>query len=103
MTKRKLAAGFVLIVGLLAVSAVAAYARPTHSSGLPNTCSKPYGKGDYVIASDLPLQGALRPLSVQIVQAIQLRLKQLNYSIGGKTVQYVSCDDSTAAKGSWDP
>ena len=27
----------------------------------------------------------------------------MNYQIGGKTVQYVSCDDSTAAKGSWDP
>jgi len=103
MTKRKLAASFVLVAGLLAVSAVAANARPTHASGLPNTCSKPFGTGDYVIASDLPLQGALRPLSVQIVQAIQLELKQQNYSIGGKTVQYVSCDDSTAAKGSWDP
>jgi branched-chain amino acid transport system substrate-binding protein len=80
-----------------------ANARPSHVSGLPNTCSKPFGKGDYVIASDLPLQGALRPLSVQITQAIKLELKSMNYQIGGKTVQYVSCDDSTAAKGSWDP
>jgi branched-chain amino acid transport system substrate-binding protein len=103
MTKRRLAAGFLLAAGLLVVSAAVANARPSHVSGLPNTCSKPFGKGDYVIASDLPLQGALRPLSVQIVQAIQLELKSMNYQIGGKTVQYVSCDDSTAAKGSWDP
>ena len=103
MTKRRLAAGFLLAAGLLVLSAAVANARPSHVSGLPNTCSKPFGKGDYVIASDLPLQGALRPLSVQITQAIQLELKSMNYQIGGKTVQYVSCDDSTAAKGSWDP
>ncbi len=56
-----------------------------------------------MIASDLPLEGALRPLSIQIVQAIQLELKAMNYKIGTKSVQYVSCDDATAAKGSWDP
>jgi branched-chain amino acid transport system substrate-binding protein len=103
MTKRRLAASFLLAAGLLVLSAAAANARPSHVSGLPNTCSKPFGSGDYVIASDLPLQGALRPLSVQITQAIQLELKSMNYRIGGKTVEYVSCDDSTAAKGSWDP
>jgi branched-chain amino acid transport system substrate-binding protein len=103
MTKRRLAAGFLLAAGLLVLSAAAANARPSHVSGLPNTCSKPFGSGDYVIASDLPLQGALRPLSVQITQAIQLELKSMNYQIGGKSVEYVSCDDSTAAKGSWDP
>jgi branched-chain amino acid transport system substrate-binding protein len=103
MTKRKLAACFALAAGLLALSAAAANARPSHVSGLPNTCSKPYGTGDYIIASDLPLEGALRPLSVQIVQAIQLELKLANFKIGDKTVQYVSCDDATAAKGSWDP
>jgi branched-chain amino acid transport system substrate-binding protein len=105
----------VLVVGALAAVATAAVsahplssssARPlatSHASGLPNTCSKAYGKGQYVIASDLPLQGALRPLTVQIVAAIKLELKQMSFKIGSKTVQYVSCDDSTAAKGSWDP
>jgi branched-chain amino acid transport system substrate-binding protein len=97
----------VFVAGALAALTTAAVsAHPlssNRSSGLPNTCSKPYGSGQYVIASDLPLQGALRPLAVQIVQAIQLELKQMNFMIGNKTVQYVSCDDSTAAKGSWDP
>jgi branched-chain amino acid transport system substrate-binding protein len=97
----------VLLAGALAGLATAAVsAHPLssdHASGLPNTCSKPFGKGQYVIASDLPLQGALRPLTVQIVQAIQLELKQANFKIGKYSVQYVSCDDSTAAKGSWDP
>ena len=54
------------------------------------------------IASDLPLQGSLRPLAVQIVAAIRLELKQMNFKIGDKTITYASCDDSTAAKGSWD-
>ena len=56
-----------------------------------------------MIASDLPLQGSLRPLAVQIVAAIRLELKQANFKIGDKTITYASCDDSTAAKGSWDP
>jgi branched-chain amino acid transport system substrate-binding protein len=106
MTKRKLAASFLLAAGLLALTAASGSARSlgsSHASGLPNTCSKPFGSGQYVIASDLPLEGALRPLSLQIVQAIQLELKKMNYKIGSKTVQYVSCDDATAAKGSWDP
>jgi branched-chain amino acid transport system substrate-binding protein len=106
MTLRRLV-GCVLLVGAVAALTTAAVsAHPlssSHASGLPNTCSKPFGSGDYVVASDLPLQGALRPLSVQIVQAIQLELKSMNYKIGNKTVEYVSCDDSTAAKGSWDP
>src|SRR5437763_2863012 len=106
MTKRRLVASIVVTMALLAAGAAAVSARPltsNHASGLPNTCSKPYGNGQYVIASDLPLQGALRPLSVQIVQAIQLELKQMNFKIGSRSVEYVSCDDSTAAKGSWDP
>jgi branched-chain amino acid transport system substrate-binding protein len=104
--KGKLTIGLLAATVVLSVMAAAVSARPLSSSsaaGLPNTCSKPYGKGQYVIASDLPLQGALRPLSVQIVQAVQLELKQMNFKIGKWTVQYVSCDDSTAAKGSWDP
>jgi branched-chain amino acid transport system substrate-binding protein len=106
MSRRRLAAVLTFTVATLALTATAVSARPlgsSHATGLPNTCSKPYGSGDYVIASDLPLQGALRPLSVQIVQAIQLELKQMNFKIGSRTVEYVSCDDSTAAKGSWDP
>ncbi len=103
MTKRKLAACVLLAVGVIGLSAGAASARQTHASGLPNTCSKPFGSGQYVIASDLPLEGSLRPLSVQINQAIELELKKANYKIGTKTVQFVACDDATAAKGSWDP
>lgn len=96
-----------LLAGVVAVLATAAAsAHPlsgSRAAGLPNTCSKPVGNGKYVIASDFPLQGSLRPLSVQMSEAIKLELKKAHYKIGKYTVQYVSCDDSTAAKGSWDP
>jgi branched-chain amino acid transport system substrate-binding protein len=106
MTLRRLVSCVLLVGAVAALTTAAVSAQPLSSkrvSGLPNTCSKPYGSGDYVIASDLPLQGSLRPLSVQIVQAIQLELKQANFKIGKYSVEFVSCDDSTAAKGSWDP
>jgi branched-chain amino acid transport system substrate-binding protein len=106
MSMRRLGS-FVLLAGATAVLATAAASAGPLSgnriTGLPNTCSKPVGNGKYVIASDFPLQGSLRPLSVQMSQAIKLELKKMNYKIGKYTVQYVSCDDSTAAKGSWDP
>ena len=101
---RKIAFAFAIVAMAVAVLATSSVAGPTSGKrieGLPNTC-KTYGNGKYIIASDLPLQGSLRPLSVQIVQAVRLMLKQVNYKIGDKTITYVSCDDSTAAKGAWD-
>jgi branched-chain amino acid transport system substrate-binding protein len=101
---RKFTVAFALVAMVAAMTTASSGARTTSAkrvSGLPNTC-KTFGNGKYVIASDLPLQGALRPLTVQIVAAIRLQLKQSNFKIGDKTITYASCDDSTAAKGSWD-
>jgi branched-chain amino acid transport system substrate-binding protein len=102
---KKLTVAFAFVAVVAAVTAGTSVARPTsaaRAAGLPNTCHT-FGNGKYVIASDLPLQGGLRPLAVQIVAAIRLELKQANFTIAGKTITYASCDDSTAAKGSWDP
>ena len=78
--------GLVLLAGISAVLATAAAsAGPLGGkriASLPNTCSKPVGKGDHIIASDFPLQGSLRPLSVQMVQAIKLELKKMQYMVG---------------------
>jgi branched-chain amino acid transport system substrate-binding protein len=57
---------------------------------------------DYLIASDLPLQGAGRTQTVQMTQAINFILKQHNYKAGSYTVAYQSCDDATAQAGKWD-
>jgi branched-chain amino acid transport system substrate-binding protein len=56
----------------------------------------------YLIASDLPLQGAGRTQTVQMTQAIDFILKQHDYKAGQYTVAYQSCDDSTAQAGKWD-
>ena len=90
-----------MAVAVMTASSVAGTTSTTRASGLPNTCHT-FGNGKYVIASDLPLQGSLRPLAVQIVAAIRLELKQMKFTIAGKSITYASCDDSTAAKGSWD-
>jgi branched-chain amino acid transport system substrate-binding protein len=90
-----------MAVAVMTASSVAGTTSATRASGLPNTCHT-FGNGKYVIASDLPLQGSLRPLAVQIVAAIRLELKQAKFMIGNKSITYASCDDSTAAKGSWD-
>jgi branched-chain amino acid transport system substrate-binding protein len=90
-----------MVAAMTTASSVARTTSGKRISGLPNTC-KTFGNGKYVIASDLPLQGALRPLTVQIVAAIRLELKAMKFKIGDKTITYASCDDSTAAKGSWD-
>jgi branched-chain amino acid transport system substrate-binding protein len=105
MKLRRFTVALALVALVAAVTTGTSVARSTSSNrlaGLPNTC-KTFGKGKYVIASDLPLQGSLRPLAVQIVAAIRLELKQMKFKIGDKSITYASCDDSTAAKGSWDP
>jgi branched-chain amino acid transport system substrate-binding protein len=102
---RRFTVAFALVamaVAVMTASSVAGTTSANRASGLPNTCHT-FGNGKYVIASDLPLQGALRPLAVQIVAAIRLELKQMKFTIAGKSITYASCDDSTAAKGSWDP
>jgi branched-chain amino acid transport system substrate-binding protein len=71
-----------------------------------SSCSSIYYQGsgspDYIIASDLPLQGAGRAQTTQMVQAIQYALKSRNFTAGGKKIGYQSCDDSTAQAGAWD-
>jgi branched-chain amino acid transport system substrate-binding protein len=104
MKLRRFTVALALVALVAAVTTATSVARSTsadRASGLPSTCHS-FGKGKYTIVSDLPLQGALRPLAVQIVAAIRLQLKQAGFKIGDKTITYASCDDSTAAKGSWD-
>jgi branched-chain amino acid transport system substrate-binding protein len=60
------------------------------------------GDPDYLIASDLPLQGANRALTTQMADAIEFILKQQDWKAGDYKVGYQSCDDSTAQAGSWD-
>jgi branched-chain amino acid transport system substrate-binding protein len=60
------------------------------------------GSPKYIIASDLPLQGANRPLTTEMNRAIAYMLSQQGWKAGSYTVGFQACDDSTAQKGSWD-
>ncbi len=99
------------LVGLAVLLAVVAAGCGGKSSkkatALPaSACSDIYYEGDgspqYLIASDLPLQGSGRTQTVQMTQAIQYILKQANFKAGDYTIGYQSCDDSTAQAGKWD-
>jgi branched-chain amino acid transport system substrate-binding protein len=55
------------------------------------------------IYSSLPLQGAQRPNTTDLVRGAQLALKQHGGKAGGFTIDYTSLDDSTAQAGAWTP
>jgi branched-chain amino acid transport system substrate-binding protein len=58
--------------------------------------------GQYLIASDLPLQGSGRTQTSQMTRAIKFVLTQHAWKAGKYTLAYQSCDDSTAQAGKWD-
>ncbi len=60
------------------------------------------GDPDYILASDLNLQGSSRAQNTQIVAAIKYALQQANYKAGDYNIAYQSCDNATAQAGSWD-
>jgi len=70
-----------------------------------SSCSDIYYEGDgdpdYIIASDLPLQGSGRTQTVQMTEAIKFILKQRDFKAGDYKVGYQSCDDATAQAGKW--
>ncbi len=60
------------------------------------------GDPDYIIASDLPLQGSSRTQTLQMVAAIRYQLDQQDWKAGDYNIGYQSCDDATAQAGKWD-
>jgi branched-chain amino acid transport system substrate-binding protein len=70
-----------------------------------SSCSDIYYEGDgdpdYIIASDLPLQGSGRAQTVQMTEAIKFLLKQHDFKAGDYKIGYQSCDDATAQEGAW--
>jgi len=70
-----------------------------------SSCSDIYYEGDgdpdYIIASDLPLQGSGRTQTVQMTEAIKFILKQKDFKAGDYKIGYQSCDDATAQQGKW--
>jgi len=97
------------IIGLaMGAVAIAGPNSSNSASTLPSSsCGPLFYKGSgspkYIIASDLPLQGAGRAQNLAMQQAIQFVLeKQFKFKAGNFTVGYQGCDDSTAQTGAWD-
>jgi branched-chain amino acid transport system substrate-binding protein len=75
---------------------------PLPSSSCGPVVYKGSGSAQYIIASDLPLQGAIRHQTLQISRAILWELQQKGWKAGALNVGYQSCDDSTAQSAGWD-
>jgi branched-chain amino acid transport system substrate-binding protein len=114
VSKRVSIGALALIVGVLALAASGCGGGGgggKKSSGgaktLPaSSCSSLYYEGsgdpDYIVASDLPLQGAGRAQTEEMVKAIKYVIKQRDFKAGDYKIGYQSCDDSTAQTGAWD-
>ncbi|HEU4972103.1 MAG TPA: branched-chain amino acid ABC transporter substrate-binding protein [Gaiellaceae bacterium] len=62
------------------------------------------GSPQYLIATDLPLQGAGRAQNLAMGQAVRFVLeKQFKFKAGKYSIGFQECDDSTAQTGAWDP
>jgi branched-chain amino acid transport system substrate-binding protein len=98
-------AGASALVAVVALAAMVsgAIAR-TSATPLPaSSCSAAVNSsGQYLIASDLPLEGSGRTQTSQMTRAIAFILKQHNFKAGKYSLAYQSCDDATAQAGKWD-
>jgi branched-chain amino acid transport system substrate-binding protein len=97
-------AAVAVIVGYSSsANATSAAATPLPSSACGPVFYKGKGKPQFLIASDLPLQGAGRAQNIDMQKAIQYVLdKQYHFKAGKYTIGYQGCDDSTAETGGWD-
>ena len=75
---------------------------PLPSSSCGPLVYKGSGTPDFIVATDLPLQGAIRAQTVQVSRAALWALAQQGYKAGPYKIGYQSCDDSTAQAGAWD-
>jgi branched-chain amino acid transport system substrate-binding protein len=75
---------------------------PLPSSSCGPVVYKGSGSPDFIIASDLPLQGAIRHQTVEISRAMIWALAEKGWKAGSLKIGYQSCDDSTAQTGGWD-
>ena len=93
-----------LIVGacLLAAATVALAACGSSKSSSSSSGAASSGGNTITIYSSLPLQGATSAQTLPTVNGMKLALSQAGGKAGQFNVNYVSLDDSTAAKGNYD-
>jgi branched-chain amino acid transport system substrate-binding protein len=91
-----------MFAGYSGTASSASKVTPLPSSSCGPIVYKGSGQPDFIIASDLPLQGAIRKQTVQISRAMIWALQQKGWKAGSWKIGYQSCDDSTAQAGGWD-
>lgn len=96
------ASALIAVTALVMVSL--ASARSSGATPLPASACQAIQNpsGQYLIASDLPLEGSGRTQTIQMGKAIAYILKQHNWKAGKYTLAYQACDDATAQAGKWD-
>jgi branched-chain amino acid transport system substrate-binding protein len=108
VTKRLLVACLVAVTGTLVLAAVGSAGSSKQSvTPLPaSSCSplvyKGSGSPQFIIASDLALQGSGRAQTIEMTKAIPFILAGAGWKAGKYAIGYQSCDDSTAQAGKWD-
>jgi branched-chain amino acid transport system substrate-binding protein len=96
------ASGLIAVVALVATVS-GAIARSGATPLPAASCSAiQNGSGQYLIASDLPLQGSGRSQTSQMTRAIKFVLTAHGWKAGKYSLAYQSCDDATAQAGKWD-
>ncbi|HET7573220.1 MAG TPA: branched-chain amino acid ABC transporter substrate-binding protein [Gaiellaceae bacterium] len=92
----------VVVAGVAGSARSAAKVTQLPSSSCTKMVYKGSGSPDFIVASDLPLQGAIRHQTIQINRAIIWALQDAGWKAGPYKIGYQSCDDSTAQTGGWD-
>jgi branched-chain amino acid transport system substrate-binding protein len=113
--KYRLVVLLVLVVGALAIVAAGCGGDDDGGGGskggsvsaLPASSCGPLqykgeGDPDYLIASDLPLQGSSRPQTTQMNAAIAYELEQRKWKAGDFNIAFQACDDASAQLAKWD-
>src|SRR2546430_752209 len=97
---------FACTIGVVVSTALASSSKQAVTVLPSSSCGKLQYKGSgspqFIIASDLPLQGANRALTTEMTRAIAFILDQQGWKAGKYTIGYQSCDDSTAQAGGYD-
>ena len=108
MTKRLLVAFLVAMTGTLVLATIGSggtgskQVQPLPASSCAPIVYKGSGSPKFLIASDLPLQGASRTQSVEMGKAVEFVLNGAGWKAGKYTLGYQACDDSTAQAAKWD-
>ncbi|HEX7140199.1 MAG TPA: branched-chain amino acid ABC transporter substrate-binding protein [Vicinamibacterales bacterium] len=109
MRKRFFMGGAVVAIAVgvsLAMVGIAGSATKGATPLPASSCSplqyKGSGSPDFIVASDLPLQGSSRAQTIEVTKAEAFELQSNNWMAGKYHIGYQSCDDSTASAGTWD-